>query len=279
MKNNNRFTYVSTNFPNYYWRELQKKGRDGRLKANAFLAFFMDKEEGNNNSARFYAETWGVGKTTVNKWIREFRVEIEKFDAWWFLQNLNKTARQYSSAKNRGGQSGQLEVDIKKAVELLNLGLLKDEGGQLNGQQVDKDIINKEVEEEEIAIAKEFDKLFFVYGQFSNRLGDREKGLEAYKKIRDEITLEDLLSTVSKYLTDASVKGKYNLQKFLSSKIFYSYLDRPIKIFMNDEWIVGRYSSTGNKFYTEDDREYPIDVTTLTKGIADNKIEFVGRVA
>ena len=124
MKNNNRFTYVSTNFPNYYWRELQQKGRDGRLKANAFLVFFMDKEEGNHNSARFYAETWGVGKTTVNNWIREFRVEIEKFDAWWFLQNLNKTAQQYSSAKNQGGQSGQVEVDIKKAIELLNLGLL-----------------------------------------------------------------------------------------------------------------------------------------------------------
>jgi len=273
-----KFTYINVNFPNHYWRELQKKGRDGRLKANAFLAFFMDKEEGNHNSARFYAETWGVGKTTVNKWIREFRVEIERFDAWWFLQNLNKTARQYSSTKDQGGQSGHLEVDIKKAVELLDLGLLEEGGGHSNGQRVDKDIINKEEEEEEIAIAKEFDKLFFVYSQFSNRVGDRDKGLEAYKKIRDEISLEDLLSTISKYLTDSTVRGKYNLQKFLSSKIFYSYLDRQIKVLINGEWICGRYNSAGNKFYT-DEAEYPIDITTLTKGIAENKIEFIGRVA
>ena len=275
--NENRFTYINSNFPNYYWRELQQKGEQGRLKANAFVCFFMDKEDGNNHSARFYAPTWGVGKSAAGNWIIEFKKVLDQFDAWWYLQNLNKTARQYSSAKKRGGQSGHVEVDIQNAIGLLNLGLLENASGQTNGQQVDKDIIKKE-EVEESAIAKEFEKIFFMYSSFSNRLGDREKGLLAFKKIRDEISLEDLLSTISKYLTDASVKGKYNLQKFLSSKIFYSYLDRQVKVLIEDEWVSGRYDAQGNKFYT-DELEYPFDAKALSSFMAKNMIEFVGRVA
>ena len=266
--------YMNMNFPIDYWEELQNKGRDGRLKANAFLAFFADKERGNTNSARFYAETWGVGKTAVSNWIKEFKREIDRFDAYWYLENLKKTARQYSSAKNQGGQSGQLEVDIKKALELLNIGLLENSGGQLEDKQVDKDIINKE-EVEERAVAEEFEKVFFMYSNFSNRLGDRAKAFNAYKKIRDEIKLDDLLSTISKYLTDSSVKGFYNLEKFLSSKIFFSYLDREMKVLSNGEWIVGRYDAKRNVLYT-DEAEYPFTASTLASKMAKSEIEFVG---
>lgn len=269
--------YMNMNFPIDYWEALQNKGREGRLKANAFSVFFLDKERGNSNSARFYAETWGVGKSAVNNWIKEFKKEIDRFDAYWYLKNLNKTARQYSSAKNQGGQSGQLEVDIKNALELLDIGVLKNGGGHLEDKQVDKDIINKE-EVVEGAIAKEFEKVFFMYSNFSNRLGDRTKAFNAYKKIRDEIKLEDLLSTISKYLTDSSVKGFYNLEKFLNSKIFLSYFDREMKVLNGGEWIVGRYDAKRNVLYT-DEAEYPFTASALASKMAKNEIEFVGRVA
>ncbi len=95
--------------PKDYARELMKQGN--RDKASAFMEYMFDLDEKRDNSLRFYASSWEVGKTTASRWIEDFKDEIAKHFDFWTIQN---------ELKYRGtvaGQSRDSKRDTKKPIQ------------------------------------------------------------------------------------------------------------------------------------------------------------------
>lgn len=71
--------------PTDYTDKLKRDGN--RAKARAFWEYCDDVNSEMNNSERFYAQSWGVGKGTVWRWLKEFKHEYDRFKAAWELTN------------------------------------------------------------------------------------------------------------------------------------------------------------------------------------------------
>jgi len=71
--------------PTDYTDKLKRDGK--RAKARAFWEYCDDVNSEMHNSERFYVESWGVGKGTVGRWLREFKYQYELFIAAWELTN------------------------------------------------------------------------------------------------------------------------------------------------------------------------------------------------
>jgi len=71
--------------PTDYTDKLKRDGN--RAKARAFWEYCDDVNSEMNNSERFYVQSWGVGKGTVGRWLKEFKHEYDRFIAAWELTN------------------------------------------------------------------------------------------------------------------------------------------------------------------------------------------------
>jgi len=56
-----------------YVEELKECGTRGKFKAMAFLSYIHDTELGEYYSSRYYADVWGVSKSTAWAWLNSFR--------------------------------------------------------------------------------------------------------------------------------------------------------------------------------------------------------------
>ena len=59
-------------------REYKRKKR--RDKARAFLEYASDVKMKTIESVRFYAECWGIGKSTAMRWIDEYRKYLKEYN-------------------------------------------------------------------------------------------------------------------------------------------------------------------------------------------------------
>lgn len=94
--------------PKDYARGLMQSGQ--REKASAFMEYVFDFDEHVDNSLRFYASSWNVGKTTASRWIEEFKDKLAEHFDFWTIQN---------ELKYRGtlaGQSRDSKRDTKKPI-------------------------------------------------------------------------------------------------------------------------------------------------------------------
>ena len=274
-----KMNYVNMNMPTDYINELLNKGVEGGIKANAFMRYFFDKEVGTHkNSLRFYAETWQVSKSTVGRWIKEFREEIELFDAHWYLRNQNKNHEQYTSAKKDVGQMGQSEWDRKNSSEAQSKGVCESDVGQMGQSAWDK-YLNSIEEEEGEEFFTELEMIASTYANFTNRLGKEADRVKAYKSIRSKISLEDLLLAINKYFKDSSINNVSNLPQFLSNKLFFAYVDRAVRVKTPDgSWLLGRYVANKKLINYNDGRSQPVGNDVFVAWLARGDIEYVGRV-
>ena len=241
--------YISLNIPTDYINRLINGGVKGRLKAQAFLTYLFDRESRNHkNSVRFYSESWNIGKSTVHRWIAEFRYEIEKFDTFWSLKNI----KQDRSVKKSVGQMGHFQWDNRKENKSHKIELLKDREGQNIKSKWDKDIIYND--DDANPLENEFKNIFLAYSINNGFTGNQEMAFEEFKKIRLEIDIEDLLKAISLYLNDSSVDKKYNIANFLKNRIYLKYIDIKIKMFSDGDCYIGRYSKDKEIFYNSNIR-------------------------
>ncbi len=109
------------NLPTDYIQELRRDGL--RLKAMAFIDYYVDVVEDRINSQRFYAKAWGVSKTTSMNWLKDFKRETALFTDYWELKN----AQQNSSAKNQGDHQVTTSRPEKTSISPENRGLEEEE--------------------------------------------------------------------------------------------------------------------------------------------------------
>jgi len=186
-------------YPIDYIEELKRKGVKGRRKAMAFMAYFHDFQMKEVNSIRFYAEYWNVSHTAVLKWIKEFKEEIERFYAYWSMQNM----QHYNSIQNPSFQQVS-EMFPQKTTE--NKAKNKHKKTE-SFQQVSKEFNiyddNKELSSQNLRKDKrEFDEVFFIYRANTKFAGKKDEAFEEYMKIKDKVSLKELLRAIVLYLRD-----------------------------------------------------------------------------
>lgn len=102
------------NFPTQYADALRNKGQ--RPKARAFWEYHYDMEKGERNSVRFYAQSWGVPKSTAADWITNFKEQIDLYHAAWHFKNKSH----YSYTKNHPDTSDSKSRTLRTAVHTMS---------------------------------------------------------------------------------------------------------------------------------------------------------------
>lgn len=260
------------NLPRRYANELRNKGQ--RQKARAFWEYYYDMEMGDYNSIRFYAESWGVSKTTSDKWIGNFKEQIDIYQAAWQFKN----ERHYSHAKNQGGQSGQQGGGNRDSYEPQEKGVCEDTGGQ-SGQQGGDKVYN--LNNNNIATHgnywsdPQFNDLFFIYSMNTKFKGRKEDAYTAYVHVDVDTDLLKLAAV--QYLHDPDTAGKrYNLANFLNNQTYLSYMPKHIRLLLNGEWIAGTYDDMSGVFKSADGMKVgSMDSKRLVERFKAGELEFI----
>lgn len=79
------FNINTSIIPCDYYRSLKINGK--RKKSSAFMEYYDDLLMGDNHSIRFYSKSWQVAIATVHGWIKEFDIEIDKYEAAIILRD------------------------------------------------------------------------------------------------------------------------------------------------------------------------------------------------
>jgi len=264
-----RMNYAS--YPIDYIEELKRQGIKGRRKAMAFMMYHHDVQMEEVNSIRFYAEMWQIPKSTAMDWIKVFRDEIDRFHDYWILKNQThyKNVRKktgHNSDNNRTNKTINKEVvkEFRPKTELSSDKEFNiyDDNKELSSQNLRKD-------------KREFDEVFFIYRANTKFAGKKDEAFEEYMKIKDKVSLKELLRAIVLYLRDPSVEKRYNLKNFLKNEVFYSYLPKRMKIKIDGEWIVGTYKDDISVFEGDNGFEGVLTADRLAELFNQGDLEFI----
>jgi len=230
---------IYAQFPTAYADELRNKGQ--RQKARAFWEYCYDMEVGEHNSARFYAESWRVGKSTADRWVTEFKKQIDLYQAAWHLKN----EAHYAYAQKSVGRVGHFKRDEWDSYEAQETGVCADGVGQMGHLERDKAL---NLNDDDSAGMREyfywndpkFNDLFFIYANNTTHPGSKEDAYDAFKKSGADVSMLTLAAV--QYLHDpAHGKRRYNLANFLRNQAYLPYMPKMIRVTHDGGVIEGEY--------------------------------------
>jgi len=277
-------------YPIDYVNELRSNGN--RKKSIAFMDYWHDMNNEEDNSLRFYEKAWGVGKTTVARWIKEFDYEIRRFFNCWELKNnahfkavksknsmydeWNENTHQNKSAKNRVGQQGDSSEYIETHSKAPKKGSFKESSGTALVQQWDKDFnINDDDNGASLPVDKWFEDLYLIYRLNTKYAGRKEDAYKQWLKAKDSVGYENMKLAIMMYLHDQELSKRYNFANFLKNQVYLSYLPKRIKILIDGNWMVGTYDDKDHVFRADNGFEGYLSSETLVKKFADKELEFL----
>lgn len=245
-----RMNYKS--YPTDYVQQLNsERGTRGRKKSRAFLEYWNDMEHGMYNSESFYAKSWDISRSTAHEWIKEYTIEIDLFLSHWSLRNQ----QQYSNVQKLTKQNEQIQPSKTSAFKHRNLGSLENvtEQNEQTQPREDFNLNNNNArahKEKSFWSDKEFNDLFFIYGQNTKFKGRKEEAFAEFLHVEINVDLLKLASV--RYLHDPETEGKrYNLTNFLKNQTYISYLPKRMKIIVNDKTYIGSYDDKSCMFLSD----------------------------
>ena len=266
-------------YPIDYVNELRSNGN--RKKSIAFMDYWHDMNNEEHNSIRFYEKAWGVGKSTVARWVKEFDYEIRRFFNHWELKNnahfkaVNGNTKN-KSVKNRVGQQGDSSEYIEAHSKAPKKGSFKESSGTARGQQWDKDFnINDDEEGVKSRTDKWFNDLYFIYRFNTKYAGKKEEAFKEWLKVKDSVGYENMKLAIMMYLHDQELSKRYNFANFLRNEVYLSYLPKRIRILIDGEWMVGTYDDKEHVFRADSGFEGYLSSEALVKKFADKELEFL----
>lgn len=150
--------------PTDYTDKLKQEGN--RAKARAFWEYCDDVSSDMHNSERFYAQSWGVGKGTVSRWLKEFKYEHERFVAAWELTNSHAKKEVGQKRGKRGAQiepESALCMDVQKNSGA-NVGQLRGEVLNINNNIYSQNTECSDMMDEDMEISRLlFSKLSLIH--------------------------------------------------------------------------------------------------------------------
>jgi len=216
-------------YPTDYVQELKASSRK---KARAFLEYWDDMEHGEHNSLRFYAQSWEVGKSTVQRWQEEFNHEIDLFLSHWVLKNSQHN-------KHVKKSMGHYE-DKRDSSNPHNIGNAEISEGQPRDKALNN--INNNNTSSGFLFDKEYGDLFFVYSRNTRYPGKKPDAYLAFTACGVNVDLLKLAAM--KYLHDPVVNKPVGIKKFLEGELYQPYLPTYLRVQSGDEWYEGEYNST-----------------------------------
>jgi len=268
-----RINYIK--LPTDYVLELKQKGIAGRRKAMAFADYIDDIERGDFNSIRFYANAWNVGKSTAERWIKNFKDEIDLAVAHWELKNN----QHYNYEKKQVGQMGHQERDKWDTQEAQANVICEEKAGQMGHQERDK-ALNKYDDNNARVYERLFDDLFNIYNMNSDFPGSRDKAKDEYIKMCHTVKHIDLVRSTVLYLHDPKRDGKLNnLSNFLKNEVYINYMPKYIRVFTKGVWMQGEYDRDKETFTSTDGEQMKVLAEVFTSKFTKGEIEFIREVA
>ena len=84
-------------------------GTGQREKMRQFAEYCLDYAAGRTNSVRFYAESWGIGKTKAGQLCKEFKQEITEF----YQARIEDNEKHYQKVADKTRTKREKNADIK----------------------------------------------------------------------------------------------------------------------------------------------------------------------
>ncbi len=259
-------------YPIDYVNELNQKGKKGRKKSMAFLIYWHDMEMGHINSVAFYADLWGLAKSTAHKWIIEFTKEAELFLQYWHQKNFLELENNINIPKKTSKKSERKTNDYKahKYRESVN--------PNTESERKTNQVINNIYDDDNNIIQKldkKFNELYSIYRVISTYAGNKKEAFKEWKKIKDSINYESLKRAIVLYLHDPSVRKKYNMPNFLKNEVYHSYMPKRLKVKVQDNWMIGTYKDDEKVFVADDGKLYRLTPERLAALFSKGELEFV----
>ena len=262
--------------PSDYSAELKKQGVSGAQKSDAFKGYYEDMELGVTGiGVRSYAERWRVSKSTAQRWIVEFKEQIDLFIAHWELKNN----QHYSSAKKEAGHLGHFERDTWDTDKPREHGQSKNKSGHLGHFERDKNKLDNNNMRAHVRMKERMAENFFMIYRLNNGkyTGRRDAAIEEYMKI-DDVNDHQLLLALSAY-KDSGEK-MVGAAKFLEDRVYLNYIKINVRVKVEDEWITGEYDSSCDLFVSSDGRRFVLTAQRMAAKMADGELSFeIGEVA
>lgn len=223
-------------YPTDYVQELKATSRK---KARAFLEYWDDMEHGEHNSLRFYAQSWEIGKSTVQRWQEEFNQEIDLFLSHWSLRNNQHNSY---AKKSMGHQQDKWDSEKTQNIRTSN---------NSEGQQRDKALNNNNNNgQSNFLFDKNFNDFFFVYSRNTKFVGKKQEAYEVFANTDVNVNLLKLAAM--KYLHDEAVDRPVGIKKFLENELYLPYLPTYMRVKSGDEWYEGIYDNKSFEFKDAD---------------------------
>ena len=276
-----RMNYISV--PVDYVRALKTKGVRGRERARAFMEYFDDLDSGDHHSVGFYAESWGVSKSTAHDWLKEFRHEKDRFFNFWVIKN----GQHYSYAKNQTERTERQQPNEPTAEESQKIGVYKYTTERTERQQPNE-VFNINVVDSAGARASmydcitdpEFSDLCFTYSMNGGTVGKKPDAYEVYKTIHADP--DSLKIAAMEYLHTSQHKGHYNLKNFMMNDAYMKYMPKRVSIMHQGQWVDMDYDIETGTLRTDNGSTGSITPKMMIKMFKDGELKFIkptGRAA
>lgn len=276
-----RMNYIAV--PVDYVRSMKTKGVRGRERARAFMEYFDDMDSGDHHSVGFYAESWGVSKSTAHDWLKEFRHETDRFFSFWVLKN----GQHYNYAKNQTERTERFEPNEQNGNKSQNIGVCKLPTERTERQQPNE-VFNINVVDSAGARTSvydcitdpEFGDLCFTYSMNGGTVGKKPEAYEVYRTVQADP--DSLKIAAIEYLHSNQHRGHYNLRNFLMNDTYMKYMPKRVSIFHNGVWVEMSYDIDNGELRADNGSTGSISPKMMIKMFKDGTLKFikpVGRVA
>ncbi len=274
-----RGRYIS--IPVDYYNSLLNDGQ--REKASAFLEYFIDMQQEEINSLRFYAQRWAGGKSTVSNWMKEFKEEIAKYYAYWSIKNESY----YSSISFKSGQSldnkkiksGQQKTqDPHKSEEVKPK---VDSNKIKSGQSLDKDLNtynsnNINADSNESARHSYSTNFEILWNRYDKKTSNKKRSESIYKKRWKNTDIKILIEAIDKYKASINLTFLKDFDGFLNG-IIDPYVPRRAYVISKDgKKYIGYFYDKENKFISDELKTLKVDSANIAQYIQEKRFGYIG---
>lgn len=234
------------NIPIDYVRELKSVGN--RAKARAFFEYYDDYEISAVNSFGFYANSWGISKTQVQAWIKEFKSEIERYFSYWLIKN----SQHYSSVQKATDRLATDHRPIDTLKTTIESGLEKSDRPTTDRPPTEVFNINNNTNGRVNFYDKDFEDLYLRAKYSYKFAGNKEDAYVEYITNHTHINHGDMAFAYMLHVNDPQCKGRfYNLANFMKNQIYIAYLIPRIQVFKDGQIIEGWYDKEAQRLETD----------------------------
>jgi len=249
-----------------YVRELKSVGN--RAKARAFVEYYDDYETSDVNSFGFYAKSWGISKTQVQAWIKEFKGEIERYFSYWLIKN----SQHYSSVQKQTDRQPTEYRPMNTPKTPIVSGLEKSDRPMTDRAPTEAFNINNNKSGRVNFYDKDFEDLY-IRAKYSYKFaGYKDEAYEEYMSSHQHIAHTDMAFAYMLHVNDPQCKGRiYNLANFMRHQIYIAYLIPRIQVIKDGVTLEGWYDKDKN-ILTTDKEEWKLTQDRFRDKVAKGEI-------